>query len=353
MRKNYIGICLDKSGSMFSIKRATVNAYNSNIDAIREATLREGQDTILYSNAFGGDVRWLFRNSSIAKLQLLTEHDYIPDGGTPLFMALKEMMLELRKVPDADDPNVAFQILVVTDGEENTSNAYGRDNIGEACRTMEELTATDRWTFAFLLPRGRSNYFARKYNVPLGNCREWDATERGTLEAFTATSQAYSSYFTARTKGMTSTRSFYTDLGDVKPADLKAKCQEITKDVQVWRAEKEGIIREFCERKSGKPFLKGAAFYELTKTEKKVQDYKQIVIRDRVSKKVFGGAGARQMLGLPQYGDVKLVPGDHSQYDVFVQSTSVNRKLPPGSNVLYWEKVGVPYIEGVSSPWGK
>lgn len=31
--------------------------------------------------------------------------------------------------------------------------------------------------------------------------------------------------------------------------------------------------------------------------------------------------------------------GDQGQYDVFVQSTSVNRKLIAGTEVVYWPKV--------------
>ena len=35
MKKNYIGISIDKSGSMQHLRRALVRAYNGNIDAIR------------------------------------------------------------------------------------------------------------------------------------------------------------------------------------------------------------------------------------------------------------------------------------------------------------------------------
>ena len=351
MKKNYIGISIDKSGSMQHLRRALVRAYNGNIDAIRQATLDEGQDTIIYSNAFGGTVRWLYRNSSVSILKELKEQDYQPDGGTPLFAALVEIIEEMKRVPDYDDPNVAFQVLVMSDGEENSSG-YGE--VERAKRLMRELTATDRWTFAFLLPRGYTSSFVRKYGVSEGNVREWDATERGTAEAFQVTQRAYATYFKGRTAGQDSTRTFYSDLSDVTPKDLRVACDDVSRDVLILNVgPREQVIREFCEDCTGKPFLKGAAFYELVKSEKKVQDYKQIAIRNRATKEVFVGPGARQMLGLPARGDVKLVPGDHSQYDVFIQSTSVNRKLPPGTRVLYWEKAGVPYVEGVSSPWGR
>ena len=38
-------------------------------------------------------------------------------------------------------------------------------------------------------------------------------------------------------------------------------------------------------------------------------------------------------------------PGDHANYDIFVQSESVNRKLVKGTGLLYWEEVGVPFTQ--------
>jgi hypothetical protein len=76
----------------------------------------------------------------------------------------------------------------------------------------------------------------------------------------------------------------------------------------------------------------GSAFYELVKPEK-VQGKKQVMIRERQSGKVYSGHEARQLLNLPPY-EVKVAAVDHPNYDIFVQSTSVNRKLVPGQEVI-------------------
>ena len=49
---------------------------------------------------------------------------------------------------------------------------------------------------------------------------------------------------------------------------------------------------------------------------------------------VYGGAEAREILGLPGT-DIKVKPTDFSDWDIFVQSTSNNRKLVVGTNLLY------------------
>jgi hypothetical protein len=97
-------------------------------------------------------------------------------------------------------------------------------------------------------------------------------------------------------------------------------------------------IKDFVQAQ-GIAFTKGCAFYQLSKTET-VQDYKQIAVRDKMGGAVYSGIAARDLLGLPHHGECKLAPGQHGQYEIFVQSTSVNRKLVKGTNLMIW--VGVP-----------
>ena len=91
----------------------------------------------------------------------------------------------------------------------------------------------------------------------------------------------------------------------------------------------------------GKQWIKGAAFYALIKTEKRVQPYKMVALRVKTSGKVYSGQEAREMLGIGQAtGIVRLIPGDHGKFDVFIQSTSINRKIAAGTEVMYWPQVG-------------
>ena len=92
-------------------------------------------------------------------------------------------------------------------------------------------------------------------------------------------------------------------------------------------------------------YLKGAAFYQLSKTESKVSYTKQVLVRERVTGKIFAGKEARAMIGLPSDRNARLHPGDHKNYDLFIQSESVNRKLVGGSGVIYWKEVGVPFTD--------
>lgn len=91
--------------------------------------------------------------------------------------------------------------------------------------------------------------------------------------------------------------------------------------------------------KNGIEFKKGRGFYELTKVET-VQQYKEIIMQDKETGEMFVGSQVREKLGLqPQTekGGVneKLYAKDAKEFTIFVQSTSVNRKLIAGTTFLY------------------
>lgn len=104
----------------------------------------------------------------------------------------------------------------------------------------------------------------------------------------------------------------------------------------------EGIaVKQFVEYSLKKPYSLGTSFYQLSKPEKAVQSYKLIVIRDKDTGAVYAGQSARDLLGLPSNGGtVSLNPGNHGHYDIFIQSTSTNRKLVGGTSLLYWADAG-------------
>lgn len=349
-KKNYVAIVRDHSGSMRSLASRAAEDYNSIVREIKEQAQKEQQDTIVSTIKCGVGIQGVVKrdvvNSNARLLNEISRSDYTTDGGcSPLWDSTMEAIKVISSVPDFTDPDVSFLVLVVTDGEENSSQTSS----SELTREISRLQATDRWTFVFRVPRGMRDRLVRTLGVPSGNVIEWETTDEGMERSTRSTTSSIGTYYRGRAAGMKSTTSFYTDLAGVKTQTVKAKLQDVSDQVDVFAVNKEELIRDFVERKIRANMLKGAAFYQLTKTEKKVQDYKQILIREKKSGQIYSGVQARNLLGLPHNGDVKIVPGNHGGYDVFVQSTSVNRKLVPGTDVIYWKKIGTPFTEGPSA----
>ena len=91
-------------------------------------------------------------------------------------------------------------------------------------------------------------------------------------------------------------------------------------------------IKTFVEN-TGARFKKGMGFYELTKAED-VQETKEVILRDKISGDMFTGKDARNLIGIP-YGTRGRVKMRDGKYDIFIQSTSNNRKLVDGTRFLY------------------
>lgn len=340
--KQYIGISRDHSGSMRNIARPAARDYNDNVAVIKEQAIAQNIDTVVSVVKCGaGSGRGTERevvNSSVVAIGPINEGCYEADGsGTPLFDSVGELIDILQSAPDAADPDVSFLVMAVTDGQDNASIRYSGQTLG---RKIKELQNTDRWTFVFRVPCGEAQALTR-LGIPAGNILEWEQSERGVQVATVATREAFTQYYVGRTTGLRSSKTFYANLKDVTPTDVKAQLSDISREVTLWQvfALDEGrAVKEFVESHTGKVLVKGTIFYQLTKTEKEVQDYKKIVIREKSSGLMYTGPAARTLLGLPTVGKCRVVPGDFGAWDVFVQSTSLNRKLVAGSSILLYEK---------------
>jgi hypothetical protein len=332
---NRFVICLDSSGSMEGIRRAAVDAFNNNVTSIRDGAKAANQKATVGLITFGESftpVSEKYFDCALDVLKPLTYNDYRPQSNTPLFDAVGLAIERLRSLPDSKE--TSYVILVVTDGEENASRKYSAATLRNL---MAEVTATDRWSFAFLVPPGRKWHLVQSFGIPEGNVREWETTSAGMSQAATAVSAGVASFYQARTLGKTSTRGFFvTDLSKVDTTQVQRQLTDLRDKVKIWTVDKGEVeIRTFVESHN-LPYVKGNAYYQLTKDEK-VQSYKNVLLVEKGKGAVYGGADARFLLNLPTH-DVKVRPGNHANWDVFVQSTSTNRKLVRGTKLVYFIK---------------
>jgi hypothetical protein len=91
-------------------------------------------------------------------------------------------------------------------------------------------------------------------------------------------------------------------------------------------------IDEFTQQ-MGHQYQVGRGFYQLMKREE-IQATKDIVVVGKKDHKVYSGRDARQIVGLPDM-NVRVSPSHNPDFDIFVQSTSLNRKLIAGTKYLY------------------
>lgn len=325
---------LDRSGSMQGlIDRARQN-LQAQIDTLRASagpndTYRVSVinfDDTIQTTASGVDVRYLGAAAGLYK---------DPNGWTRLNDAIIEA-IRLTETLDTGGKQHAFLISIVTDGQENRSRA----STASVMAQVGLATGRDRYTFVFAGPAG-SSYYAAQMGIPAGNTTEWEQSYAGTVTLGAQTNSSLNTYATSRSVGQTKSTSFYaapvTKDAAKFAGQLGNKLDDVSGQVKVERVGSADpvVIAKFCNKKFGS-FPKGHIYYQLTESEK-VQAYKKLIVQDTTTGNFYAGDdAAKKLLGVPSFqGTVHLKPGALGEFKVFVQSTSVNRKLTPGTAVVY------------------
>lgn len=326
---NKIAYVMDASGSMICLKQKAIDTANSWIATTKSEAQKSNQKTLstLVTFDYKDNVQFVTLNDE--NFPTFNSHNYRPDGMTALITAVTKTIKELDKT---DTGKESFLVVVITDGLENDSHYADIRNFGSLISSKQ---GTDRWTFVFMVPPGHKNTITQ-YGIPVGNVREWETSEKGLQENEVLTSGGIRTYYDSRSAGKMSVSCFYVqpDLSKVNVTKVKRALDDITSRCEVFTVDKENNITDFVEKKTKRPYVKGSTYYQLMKKEL-IQPQKDIVLAEKMgSKRIYSGSEARKLIGLPEGANAKVEPGDHAKWDIFVQSTSVNRILPRGTKIL-------------------
>ncbi|MFC9325715.1 vWA domain-containing protein [Kitasatospora sp. NPDC057015] len=349
---NHVSLVVDNSGSMRKHEAQLVRVVDEFVKGLQEESDRLGHETRISLYAFDHEVQNLVWDMDVKHLPSLKGLYRVDNGATALIEAAVKSIDDLKNIWEGYGEHSFLQV-VVTDGEENASGCsetgkmHIRMGTGGAAvlrtwmdriqRAMDDLP--DHWTSAILVPNSLAKRTAQEYGFPAGNIAIWDAdSTKGVEEAIGTVKSAATSFLRGREQGVRGTRNLFAMGQDLSTAEVKANLDALdTGKYILVPVDQQMPIREFVTT-SGHPYKTGCAFYELSKREK-IQGNKQLAVAEkdpatgRMTGRVFSGPAARQLLGLPA-SETTVKPGDNPSYTVFVQSTSVNRKLVSGTKLL-------------------
>lgn len=193
MKKNAY-ILLDRSGSMESMWKASLDGINNYVTEIGEANV-----LLASFDSEGYDV---IRNVPTHRWVNVTRSDVHPRGGTPLLDAAGRM---IWKIID-DNPDRAI-LIIVTDGHENASVKFKAEEIR---RYTDDLRTRKKYEVVFLGANfdGVQDVAAHSFGV-FDNSRfvSTDTSYGGTMSAYNATATASAAYFNSGEIA----ESFYTE----------------------------------------------------------------------------------------------------------------------------------------------
>lgn len=319
---NHLIFLIDSSASMSHLLKTVKTVFDKTFEEFRKLS-SEDQQINLSIYQFDSTINRAIYNKNIKYVN--EEISFYAVGMTKWRDCVIKAIDDHKHIKSTDTEDHSFLMYSITDGYDNMSSSYL--NMQAAISDLD-----DSWTIGCLVPDLRSLHECKKAGIPNGNIQVWDTTSKQGFEEVGRTiASSYNSYSTMRSTGTRSVSNLFEVSTDkLTKKEIVGELEQI--DGLIFDAKDDAVIKEFVERCTGKSYVKGKAYYELSKSEM-IQSNKEIIIVSNVDGKRYGGANARHLLGLPDYG-VKVKAGQFGDWKVFIQSTSVNRKIKQGTSIF-------------------
>jgi len=188
MKTEIIAI-LDKSTSMRHLTKETIQGFNS---FIKEQKKVEGEcnvTAVLFSGSgmFGGEespIEVLYTAMPVASVPEMTIYQYNCGGWTALLDAIgitvDQAGHRFAYMKEEDRPTKVI-VLIITDGEENSSKKYDNEKIKAMIKHQEDVY---HWEFMFLGANQDAFSVAGNLGMKLPNVANYSATCAGTESAY-------------------------------------------------------------------------------------------------------------------------------------------------------------------------
>ncbi|MEU9440912.1 vWA domain-containing protein [Streptomyces sp. NPDC048304] len=335
---NHVALVLDASSSMSHLSRKVVEVADRQIAYLARRSRELDQETRVTVYVFADTVECVIYDKDVLRMPSL-EQLYQVGGMTALLAAALKSQRELAQTAQLYGDH-SFLTFILTDGQENASHrcpdSPARDPRELVAAVAEMIeTQEDNWTLAVLVPDQVGKREAMRCGFPKDNIAIWDATStQGLEEAGQVIQQATEKFMVGRTRGIRGSRAvFSTGAETVNKDTIKAAGLTPAEPSQyeLIPVTRDAAIRDWVVD-CGHTYRTGGAFYQLSKSEK-IQARKQIAVLEKKTDRVYTGPEARALLGLPDV-EVRIKPDHNDDFTIFVQSTSVNRKLVPNTRLL-------------------
>lgn len=166
--KHYVAFILDRSSSMRSYGAEAVDGFNQQIDVTKKQL--EDKDMIepevclvTFSSMVDAPEIWCRPLNEITPWD---QEEYRPSGMTALYDAMGFTINKLKQQPDINDPTTSVLLIVVTDGEENSSREYDAARLQ---RLIDEVQDTGRWTIVYEGANVDLTRVSKSTNIQSGN----------------------------------------------------------------------------------------------------------------------------------------------------------------------------------------
>lgn len=193
-----ITLVLDRSGSMNTVKAATIEAFNGFLNSQRTGAGEARMTLVQFDDQF----EVVFQAQPLDKAPELTNETFQPRGSTALLDAMGKTMVatgqRLSDMPEAERPG-AVLFVTLTDGEENASHEYDLTRINAMIAEQRDKYS---WQFVFLAANQDAIATAAKMGIGAGQSLTMSASPAGVAASLAALDRHTHSARAARAAGV-------------------------------------------------------------------------------------------------------------------------------------------------------
>lgn len=206
VKKTYVAMVLDESGSMEMCRDATIEGFNSTLRTFKESPKDAGEFYITLVKV-NGTAKVSFQHVPVSKVQYLTRETYCPGGGTPLYDGIGIAIATVAShAVKRLGVNNAQLVSVFTDGQENSSLAWSGPTLS---KKIVELQNDGTWTFTVTGANISLTDLSQVLSIPRANMQQYTSTPAGTHEAWNSHNHSAQQYSLARSAGTQNSSNFY------------------------------------------------------------------------------------------------------------------------------------------------
>jgi uncharacterized protein YegL len=170
-------ICIiDRSGSMSSIKNDAIGGFNSFLKEQQKIKDKSRMKVILFDHEYQ-----VLSDGKLKNIKEFDESNYIPRGTTALYDAIgKTINSEIEENIKREKKYKKFIVVILTDGQENSSKEYDLDSINKIIKDREK----SGWEFMFLAANQDSFKSAFKMGIRGNAVFDYQPSKDGTRQAY-------------------------------------------------------------------------------------------------------------------------------------------------------------------------
>jgi uncharacterized protein YegL len=178
-KTTYYQFILDASGSMSNCRHETLQNLNLHLKTIQNLQKEFSEQIFRVSlTLFNTRLHQKWAYKSPLDIEPLTLVEYIPEGSTALLDAIGTQIHEIqhRFGEQMESDKATVVMVILTDGEENSSRFYDFPFIS---KTIKRLEKTGKWTFTFLGTDIDAFHVGEMLSIKRENTMQFDKREMG------------------------------------------------------------------------------------------------------------------------------------------------------------------------------